>query len=73
MRPLNQLSPEYHAVAALLDKGWCGTYGQLAIAIGRTAKSGRIIGRLVKGYARRHLSWPHSNVVAKKTGLPAYM
>jgi hypothetical protein len=71
--PLHRLSPAYHAVAGLLDGGWNGTYGQLGTAIGRSPRSGRVIGRLVKGYARRHPGWPHGRVVAKKTGLPAYV
>jgi alkylated DNA nucleotide flippase Atl1 len=72
-KPLHQLSRDFHAVAALLDNGWSGTYGDLAVAIGRTARSGRVIGRLVKGYARRHLSWPHARVFSKRTGRPAYL
>jgi len=72
IRPLHQLSPEFHAVARLLDNGWSGTYGNLATAIGRSTKSGRVIGRLVKGYARRHPRWPHDRVVTKRTGRPAY-
>jgi hypothetical protein len=71
LAPLNHLSPEYHAVAGLLDGGWTGTYGSLAVAVGRSRRSGRIIGRLVKGYARRHPNWPHERVYTKRTGRPA--
>ncbi len=72
LAPLNRLSGAYHAVAGLLAGGWSGTYGALAVAIGRTPKSGRIIGRLVKGYARRNPNWSHDRVVSKRTGRPAY-
>lgn len=73
MIPSNFLSSTYQAVEALLDSGWSGTYGDLAVAVGRSRRSGRIIGRLVKSYALRHSAWPHSRVVAKHSGLPAYM
>ena len=72
LKPVNQLSNEYRAVARLLDNGWTGTYGNLAESIGRTARSGRVIGRLVKGYARRHPAWPHERVYTKRTGRPAH-
>jgi hypothetical protein len=70
--PLNRLSQEYHAIAVLLDGGWSGSYGELAVEIGRSRRSGRVVGRLVKGYARRHPTWPHERVYAKRTGRPAY-
>jgi len=72
LAPLNRLSQEYHAVAGLLSGGWSGTYGDLAVTIGRTRRSGRVIGRLVRGYARRHPAWPHERVYSKRTGRPAY-
>jgi alkylated DNA nucleotide flippase Atl1 len=72
LAPLQKLSPAYHALAGVLNGGWSGTYGDLAVAIGRSRRSGRIVGRLVKGYARRHPSWPHDRVVSKRTGRPAY-
>ena len=72
LAPKNRLSRAYHAAAGLLDGGWSGTYGDLAVAIGRTRRSGRIVGRLVKGYARRNPTWPHDRVVTKRTGRPAY-
>lgn len=72
LKPLNALSSEYHAVAGLLDHGWSGTYGDLAVTIGRSPKSGRVIGRLVKGYARRNPAWPHNRVYTKSTGRPAH-
>lgn len=68
----NQLSAAYHAVAGLISGGWSGTYGQLALAIGRSPKSGRVVGHLVKGYARRNPTWPHGRVYSKRTGRPAY-
>ena len=68
----DRLSQAYHDVADLLDEGWSGSYGQLAEAIGRSPKTGRSIGRLVKGYARRHADWPHERVYAKRTGRPAH-
>jgi len=69
---MRQFSPTYHAVKTLLDSGWTGTYGDLCVAVGRTRRSGRVIGRLVKGYAKRHPSWPHAHVVSQRTGRPAY-
>jgi alkylated DNA nucleotide flippase Atl1 len=72
LRPVSQLSNEYHAVKGLLDGGWVGSYGDLAVTIGRSPRSGRVIGRLVKSYARRHPNWPHGHVYARETGLPAY-
>jgi len=67
-----QFSSTYHAVENILDSGWSGTYGDLCVKVGRTRRSGRIIGRLVKGYAKRHPKWPHDNVVSKRTSRPAY-
>ena len=57
---------------ALLDRGWTGTSGDLCVAVGRTRRSGRVIGRLVKGDAKRHPHWPHTRVVSRRTGRPAY-
>jgi len=73
MKAEHLLSPTYQTVKSLLDGTWSGTYGDLAVAVGRTRRSGRIIGRLVKGYAKRHPAWPHSRVVTKHNGLPAYV
>jgi alkylated DNA nucleotide flippase Atl1 len=73
MKPESELSREYHQVKAILDGGWKGTYGDLAVCIGRSRRAGRIIGRLVKSYARRHPNWDHNNVVTKATNLPAYV
>jgi alkylated DNA nucleotide flippase Atl1 len=67
------LSETYHAVEKVLDGGWSGTYGDLAEKVGRSRRSGRVIGRLVRGYAKRHAAWPHERVVTKKTGRPAYV
>ena len=72
LAPLNRLSREYHSVASLLRGGWSGTYGDLAVEIGRSRRSGRVVGRLVRGYARRHPQWPHERVYSKRTGRPAY-
>jgi hypothetical protein len=72
MLSLDRLSREYHAVAGFLDAGWTGTYGDLAVMIGRTRRSGRVVGRLVKSYALRHANWPHANVYSRRTGRPAY-
>jgi hypothetical protein len=66
------LSRRYFQVAALLDSGWSGEYGELALAIGLDpARCGRTIGRIVNAYARRHPEWPHERVYAKRTGRPA--
>lgn len=73
MKSESQLSPTYHCVKSLLDSAWSGTYGDLAVAVGRTRKSGRVIGRLVRGYAKRNPGWPHARVVTKHSGLPAYL
>jgi len=73
MKPEEELSKEYHQVKAVLQGGWKGTYGQLAICIGRSAKAGRVIGRLVRSFALRYPNWSHVNVVTKATGQPAYM
>jgi alkylated DNA nucleotide flippase Atl1 len=72
LAPLNRLSREYHTVASLLDSGWTGTYGDLAVQIGWGRRSGRTAGRLVKGYARRNPNWPHQRVYSERTGRPAY-
>jgi alkylated DNA nucleotide flippase Atl1 len=72
MKSLSELSIEYRAVADLLGNGWSGTYGDLAVTIGRGPKSGRVIGRLVKSYARRHPEWRHESVYTKATGRPAH-
>jgi hypothetical protein len=69
---MRRFSSTYHAVESLLDKDWSGTYGDLCVAVGRTRRSGRVIGRLVKGYAKRHPHWPHNRVVSQRTGRPAY-
>lgn len=71
MKPERELSPEYHQVKAILAGGWRGTYGGLAVCIGRSRRAGRVIGRLVKSYARRYPNWDHNHVVTKATGQPA--
>jgi hypothetical protein len=65
------LSATYQRIKKLLDQGWSGTYGDLAVAVGHSAKSGRVIGRLVKGYAKRHPEWPNERVYRKDTRRPA--
>jgi alkylated DNA nucleotide flippase Atl1 len=73
MRPESQLSTLYHTIKAILIGGWQGEYGQLAAIAGIHGRcSARIAGRLVKSFALRYPSWPHGNVVAKRTGRPAY-
>ena len=72
MRPERELSREYHQVKAILLGGWRGTYGSLAVCIGRSRRAGRVIGRLVKSFARRHPAWDHTAVVTEHAGLPAY-
>lgn len=67
------LSTAYYAAAGLLAAGWQGTYGDLAVAIGWSRRSGRAVGSLVRGYARRNPGWNHGNVYSKATGLPAYV
>ena len=69
---MRQFSSTYYSVKAVLDSGWAGTYGDLCEKVGRSRRSGRVIGRLVKGYAKRTPNWPHDRVVSQKTGRPAY-
>lgn len=73
MKSSHLLSETYQAVEDLLDSGWSGTYGDLAVEVGRSRRSGRVIGRLVKSYALRHPGWPHDRVVTTHHGQPAYM
>ena len=72
LTPQNKLSPEYHSVAGLLNEGWSGAYGDLAVAIGRSPRFGQAVGQIVKSYARRNPAWPHDRVYSKQTGRPAY-
>jgi alkylated DNA nucleotide flippase Atl1 len=65
MKAEKELSKEYHQVKAILLGGWKGTYGDLAECIGRSRRSGRIIGRLVKSFALRYPNWCHDNVTFK--------
>lgn len=69
---MRQLSETFRQVSNLLSNGWSGTYGELAVAVGRSPRSGRIMGQQVKAFARRNPNWPHTNVVAKNSGRPAY-
>lgn len=59
-------------VTAVLDTGWSGEYGQLALVVGADSKAARGVAKCVKEYANRHPSWPHDRVYSKKTGRPAY-
>jgi alkylated DNA nucleotide flippase Atl1 len=56
-------------VTVHLNSGWAGTYGELAKLCGSHA---RAVGAAVRAYARRHPTWPHARVYAKRTGRPAY-
>lgn len=71
LKPENVLSETYQRCAAILDGGWRGEYGDLARCLGRSNKSGRIIGRFVRSYTLRHPKWDISSVVSKTTGKPA--
>jgi len=74
MRPVSQLSPEYHAVEQRLDNGWVGTYGDLAV-VNRPLPAvwPHCWGRLVKSYAvSPSQTGGMKNVFTKATGRPAY-
>lgn len=71
LKPENELSETYQRCAAILAGGWKGSYGNLAKCLGRSNKSGRIIGRLVRSYTLRHPKWNYNNVISKTTGKPA--
>jgi hypothetical protein len=73
LTPYRKLSSAYKQVEGLLDAGWSGEYGALAVAIGRSRRSGKVIVRLVRGYGERHPNWDHSRAYAKKTGQPAHL
>ncbi|QDT91730.1 hypothetical protein Pan161_33930 [Gimesia algae] len=57
LRSNRQLSKEYHIAKQLLDAGWSGTFGQLAVALGRTTRSALLAVRLTRSYHRRHPAW----------------
>jgi hypothetical protein len=73
LTPYSKLSTSYKQVESLLDGGWSGEYGELAVAIGSSRNLGQPIGRIVRAYGDRHPNWDHNNVYAKKTGQPAYL
>ena len=59
-------------VDRVLNEEWRGTYGDLAVVIGLSRRSGRAVGQLVRNYAQRHPQWPHERVYSERTGRPAY-
>jgi alkylated DNA nucleotide flippase Atl1 len=66
----NRPSPVYVTVAAQLDAGFQGTYGQLARRVGSHPKA---VGAVVRKYGRLHPAWDPRHVVAARTGRPAFM
>ena len=50
----NGLSWEYNETQRLLDGGWTGTYGDLAIKLGRTSRSALLAWRMYRAYQDRH-------------------
>ena len=54
LRKHNALSREYHAAEQLLDSGWTGTFGDLAVKLGRTSRSALLAVRIYRSYRRRH-------------------
>jgi alkylated DNA nucleotide flippase Atl1 len=57
MKNMQNLSPEYSQVAKALDGGWRGTYGDLALIIGKSRNFSAIISSLVHSYSRRNPGW----------------
>ena len=62
-------SAAYLLVAAFLDAGYRGTYGDLGR---RTRLHQRAVGSTARKYARLNPAWEHRAVVSLRTGEPAY-
>jgi hypothetical protein len=57
LKTVDELSSEFQNATAILDSGWSGTYGDLAVKLGRTSRSALLAVRMVRSYVVRHPSW----------------
>jgi len=65
LRHYTELSDEYLHTEAILSSNWSGTFGDLAIKLGRTSRSALLAVRMVQSYARNHPAWNSSKVYSK--------
>lgn len=61
-------SPLYLKVARVLDSGFRGTYGQLAIVVDSHPHA---VGAIVRRYSELNPKWDHMRVFSARTGRPA--
>lgn len=66
LKPAHELSSEFQCATAILDGGWRGTFGDLAVMLGRTSRSALLAVRMVASYAVRHPGWDDGSVYKKK-------
>ena len=62
LKATNECSWKFQETTNLLDNGWHGTYGQLAVRLQRTSRSVLLAVRMVQAYALRNPAWPRSRV-----------
>ena len=62
LKPVVELSTEFQNATAILDGGWSGTFGELAVKLGRTTRSALLAVRMVASYLARHPNWDASVV-----------
>lgn len=65
LRAADECSWEFQEATRLLDDGWSGTFGELAVKLNRTPRSALLAVRMVNSYARRHPNWNRSKVYKK--------
>ncbi len=62
LKPVEELSAEFQSATTILDGGWSGTFGDLAVKLGRTTRSALLAVRMVASYLARHPTWDASLV-----------
>jgi len=61
----------YRQLEQMLDKGWSGTYADLAKHIGLRLKGTHAIKQYVSAYVLDHPNWPQERVFEKASSLHA--
>lgn len=62
MTPYTQVSEEYLYTEAILGSGWSGSFGDLAVKLGRSTRSALLAVRMVQAYQKTNPGWNSATV-----------
>ncbi|QDV52287.1 hypothetical protein [Gimesia fumaroli] len=62
MTAYTKVSDEYLQSEAILGTGWRGSFGELAVKLGRTTRSALLAVRMVQAYQKTNPGWNPANV-----------